>query len=69
MNNQHFNELLTCKICKKFYLNPVILPCRNNICEEHVNQKILKNKTVEPQLDGLISIIRLFIFKISLLGV
>ena len=42
-NNQNINELLTCKICKKYYINPIILPCSNNICEEHVNQKILKD--------------------------
>ena len=36
--NQKFNEILICKICEKYYLNPVILPCGNNICKEHVNE-------------------------------
>jgi hypothetical protein len=36
--NQNLNEYLTCKICQKYFLNPVLLPCYNNICEEHVNE-------------------------------
>jgi hypothetical protein len=38
-NNKSFNEVLTCKICQKYYLNPILLPCRNNICEEHINKQ------------------------------
>jgi hypothetical protein len=37
--NQNLKEHLTCKICHKYFLNPVFLPCCNNICEEHVIKK------------------------------
>ena len=30
------HELSTCKVCKRFYLNPVILPCGESVCNEHV---------------------------------
>lgn len=32
------SELFTCKFCKKYFTNPVILPCGQNICEVHVIQ-------------------------------
>jgi hypothetical protein len=37
------NKILTCEICQKYYLNPVLLPCGNNLCNEHVKQKIEEN--------------------------
>ena len=43
-NFNSFNYLV-CQVCSKYYLNPVILPCGNNICEEHVNQKLEKNNS------------------------
>jgi hypothetical protein len=33
------NEILTCDKCKRFYLEPVILPCKKNICKSHVFQE------------------------------
>jgi hypothetical protein len=42
---QNFDELLTCKKCKMYYSHPVILPCGNNICEEHINQAIRDNNS------------------------
>ena len=44
-NQMKQNEHLTCKICQKYYLNPVILPCGNNICQEHVEKKIKENNS------------------------
>ena len=35
---ENLNETLTCFVCKKYYLNPVILPCGKNICGEHIDQ-------------------------------
>ena len=29
-------DVLTCKVCDKYLKDPVILPCQENICKEHV---------------------------------
>ncbi len=46
-NPQNVNELLTCKVCKKCYLNPVVLPCGNNICEVDINKKLTEKNTLQ----------------------
>ena len=39
------NQILTCSVCKKYFLDPVALPCGSNICKEHVILKEMqKNK-------------------------
>jgi hypothetical protein len=44
-NSQNLNELLTCKVCRKYFLNPLILPCGNHICEMDVNKKLTEKST------------------------
>ena len=34
------DEILTCKVCKMFYLEPVTLQCGKNICKHHISNKI-----------------------------
>lgn len=34
--NDDLDELLVCKICQKYFQDPVLLPCGENICKEHV---------------------------------
>ena len=36
--SESLNELLTCFVCKKYFLNPVILPCGKHVCREHIDQ-------------------------------
>ena len=43
-NFNSFNYLV-CQVCSKYYLNPIILPCGNNICEEHVEKKLKSNSS------------------------
>ena len=43
-SSNSFNYLV-CKVCSKYYLNPVILPCGNNVCEEHVSKKLGENNS------------------------
>jgi hypothetical protein len=52
-NNQNLSEYFTCEICNKYYLNPIILPCGDNVCEEHVKQKtkITDNQEKEYQCE------------------
>ena len=38
-SNRHFIEKLKCKVCIKFYLNPVTLPCKCIICSHHIKEQ------------------------------
>ena len=41
----NFKELLTCKVCKKYLKDPVVLPCgkiAQSVCKEHVDQYIVE---------------------------
>ena len=29
-------SISTCKVCKKYYNEPVVLPCGNTICNKHI---------------------------------
>ena len=56
-NNQQINKILTCSICKKYFKNPVSLPCGANICKEHVVlkqhdqfQPMVQNHDNQPML-------------------
>ncbi len=49
--SKNLNELLICKVCKKYYLNPVFLPCQNNVCEKHVQEKIKDNDSKTYKFD------------------
>lgn len=35
--NYELEDLIRCEICKKTYESPVILPCLNTICENHIS--------------------------------
>jgi hypothetical protein len=48
-NNQYLSDYLTCKFCQKYFLTPVILPCGNNVCQEHVNQNIKINENTKKK--------------------
>ena len=37
-------DSITCKICNKFFNNPVVLPCINTVCNEHVIKDQVENK-------------------------
>ena len=39
LQNSTINEIVTCKFCKKYFKDPVVLPCGGNICREHVDLK------------------------------
>ena len=43
--NQNFDDFLICPVCFKYFLDPVILPCENNVCVEHVYQNITENNS------------------------
>jgi hypothetical protein len=38
-HSNKLSEILTCKKCKKFFLEPVLLPCKKNICKTHIYQE------------------------------
>lgn len=45
LKREQLNQILTCSVCKKYFLDPVALPCGSNICKEHVILKEMqKNK-------------------------
>ena len=37
------SQILTCKICSKFFKDPVLLPCGQTVCKEHVELKKCNN--------------------------
>ena len=39
--SQIFDQIVTWKICQKYFSDPIILPSGNNICENH----LIKTKT------------------------
>ena len=41
------DKILTCKIssCQKYFKNPVLLPCNNNICNDHIDEIKQNNQT------------------------
>ena len=44
--SQIFDQLVTCKICKKYFSNPILLPCGNNICENHLTTYNNDNESI-----------------------
>jgi hypothetical protein len=36
VKQESVKEMVTCKKCKLFFQEPVMLPCENNICQRHV---------------------------------
>ena len=38
------NEIFTCKVCKKYLKNPVMLPCGEAICNQHVDLETPENE-------------------------
>jgi hypothetical protein len=30
------SEKITCKVCNKYFSNPVILPCNKSVCQNHI---------------------------------
>ena len=36
-------DIVTCNICKKYLKNPVLLPCGETICNQHVDLKKSEN--------------------------
>ena len=39
------NNIFTCKVCNKYLKNPVVLPCGETICNEHVDLKAAENES------------------------
>ena len=46
--NQQLNQIFTCQICKKkkYFKDPVTLPCGTNVCNEHV--VLIENAENQP---------------------
>ena len=44
-------SLVMCKICKKIFKNPIILPCGETICSEHILNQPHKHKSKESSLN------------------
>ena len=40
---QNLNEIITCKVCNKYLLNPVFLPCCKNVCQNHIIKQITES--------------------------
>jgi hypothetical protein len=38
------NEIATCQKCKKFLIEPILLPCGKNICNKHVREATSKDE-------------------------
>jgi hypothetical protein len=49
--DKYLQEFLTCKFCDKYFLDPVLLPCGNNLRNEHVKQKIEENDSLIYKCD------------------
>ena len=33
---EKFSEIITCKVCNKYFSNPVLLPCLKSVCQDHI---------------------------------
>lgn len=40
IKKESLDEILTCKICLKYFSEPITLPCGNNICKKHIDQRV-----------------------------
>jgi hypothetical protein len=45
--SKSLTEIVTCLKCKMFLLQPVFLPCQNNICRSHVDEASKMNQDLE----------------------
>ena len=43
--NKNLNEFIICKVCKKYLKDPVLLPCGENVCKQHVDLNEAENKS------------------------
>jgi hypothetical protein len=33
---EKLSEIITCKVCNKYFSNPVVLPCLKSVCQDHI---------------------------------